>query len=373
MKNFIIRIILFLFPIIIIIGSVSAILLLSGENFRNLNSILDNKDERLLGYAYNEDNYRYIKWYELSNKPKFEVVAIGSSRVLQFRKNMFQSTFYNAGYTISTIRDFKPFIESIPKKKYPNKIIIGLDQWMFNTNWDDSDLIKPKSYWEESYSYLPSSTKIKKVIEDIIGGKISVASIYNLASTNKIGLNAMVNNKGMRNDGSMLYGNQIDLLLANSKLANDYRFLETMDRIDKGNRRFQYANEPDLKAFREVEQLLAFCSKNDIQVIAFLPPFPDKIYRYMVANGRYSYINKNRLFEKLKPLFQNHNFEIYDYTHGLDVNFMDEEFIDGFHGGESIYAKILMDISQKSLLLNDEVDNDLKIKLANRKNRYQLQ
>lgn len=373
MKNFITKIIQFLFPIFIILLSVLAILFSSGENFRDLDSILDNDHKRLIGYAYDESNYKYIKWYELNNKPKFDVVAIGSSRVLQFRREMFQSSFYNAGYTIETIRDFKPFLEGISKKKYPEYIIIGLDQWMFNTNWDNSDLIKPRSYWQESYTYFPSSNNIRKIFKDLFRGKISPISIYNRSSSINIGLNSLINNKGLRNDGSMFYGNQIDLLLANDQGAHDYKFIETINSIDKGIKRFQHCNKVNYKALIEVEKLLEFCSKNNINVIGFLPPFPERIYHYMLTDGSYFYINNSQLMNSLKPLFQNHDFEIYDYTHGIGVNFSDDEFIDGFHGGESIYAKILIDISQKSGVLKGKIDNNLSLMLANRKNRYQLQ
>ena len=52
-------------------------------------------------------------------KDRFDVWALGSSRVLQFRSRMFEKSFYNAGYTMEGVGDFLPFMQSIPAEKYP--------------------------------------------------------------------------------------------------------------------------------------------------------------------------------------------------------------------------------------------------------------
>ena len=65
------------------------------------------------------DKHRYLKWKALQEKDRKEIWALGSSRVLQLRKQMFTTTFYNAGFTVIRIKDFMLFMKSIPKNKYP--------------------------------------------------------------------------------------------------------------------------------------------------------------------------------------------------------------------------------------------------------------
>ena len=156
MRAFILKIIKLGLPLIIFIVTVYLFLRLTGENFYSIDSIIKSDKKYLIGYAYNENNYRYLKWKTLIEKDKQNIWALGSSRVLQFRANMFESSFYNSGYTISSISDFLPYLSSIPQDKYPKILIIGFDQWMFNENWDKLKDKKNKDYWKKSFTYIQS-------------------------------------------------------------------------------------------------------------------------------------------------------------------------------------------------------------------------
>lgn len=109
----------------------------SKENFHEIDKILNSKENYPIGCAHNEVNYHYLKWANLNLNQRRNVWALGSLRVLLFRENMFDVSFYNAGYTVESLNDFLPFLESIPDSKYPEYIIIGLDQWMFNSKYDE--------------------------------------------------------------------------------------------------------------------------------------------------------------------------------------------------------------------------------------------
>lgn len=369
MKKFLIKLLFFVMPLLFVISIPVSLLWSVGENYINIDSILKSNQKHLIGYAYNESNYKYIKWWVMSNKAKNNVVALGSSRVLQFREEMFDSSFYNAGYTINSISEFKPFLESIPKKNYPDYLIIGLDQWMFNKNYDKMEGKVPKKKWSNSFTKYASSKTIQSVSLDLFSGKYSFDIVNYKKDKFKIGLNAEINNKGMRNDGSMYYGSQITKLLDNDPTAKDFLYKNTFKDINKGINRFKYSKEVNQKSITELDYFLTFCKENKIFVIAFLPPFGGKAFNIMQKSHNYNYIDK--IYSELQPTFEKYSFELYDYSSVDFCNSNDNETIDGFHGGELTYQRILIDIlSQNSVLNNSTNISRLEKDLKKHVNRY---
>lgn len=363
----------FALPILIITAPIVWFLSLTGENYCSIGGIVKSKDKYLIGYAYNENNYSYLKWKTITENNKKDIWALGSSRVLQFRSNMFKGEFYNAGYTIESISDFQPFVESISKDKYPETIIIGLDQWMFNKEFDELKETKPKSYWKNSFSYSVNSTKFSAILKDLKMGKYDLSIVSNRYDENrklrKIGLNALVNNKGFRNDGSIYYGTQINKLLGNDSTVNDFNYTSTFERISNGNRRFEYGNSPNKKAFKILERFLDFCFDNKIKVVGFFPPFANKVRNKMDDTGRYHYMDS--LYNLSREMFFKKGFELWDMQNLNKFGSNDDETIDGFHGGELTYLKILLYILKHNSSLNnytniEELENDL----INAQNRF---
>jgi hypothetical protein len=366
MKYFIKRLVVFFVPIALVFVFLTLILFISKENFHNPKVTINNKEKYIVGYGYNEDNYKYIKWKNLVESEQNYVVALGSSRVLQFRSNMFDTSFYNAGYTIASIGDFVPFLSSIPTEKLPKFLIIGLDQWMFNKNYDDLKTIPNSDLWKNSFTFFPSVQTYKLLINDIYNGKVGSA-IFN--NNNKIGMNATFKNTGFRNDGSMLYGLQIQKLLRNDTTASDFKFKDTYKRIELGNRRFEYGNTANANALLELDKLLKFSKSFNINVVAFLPPFAKSVLDELESSKKYKYIFE--LESLLTPYFKKYDFELHNYTKITNCNSGDYETIDGFHGSEVTYHKMLLDMLRKKSILNQVTDsNKLKSDLIHKRNNY---
>lgn len=367
LKRFTKKIIFFFIPIFIVLSPPLLILIGTGESpldYKELNS----RVKPIIGFAYNQKSYEYLKWSKINTSSKFEVISLGSSRVLQFRENMFNVPFYNAGYTISSITDFKPFLESISKEKYPKYLIIGLDQWMFNEKWDDLQGEKSKRGWSKSYEKYPSGRTIIRVYWDLINGKYSFNILKDKGRWGKIGLDARLNGKGLRNDGSMLYGNIIEKLLSGDKDLEDYNYSNTFERIDNGNKRFEYADYVNVNAKIELDVFLDFCKKNSIEVVAFLPPFADKVIEKMKAKGKYGYVDK--IYSEISPIFTKYDYEIFDFSSVSILGSNDMETLDGFHGGEVTYLKLLLKMVEGNSIIKNVVKNDLKQDLMNTQNRY---
>lgn len=351
MRRFIKNITWFCFPLILVLLVPVITLRSYKENFFPIEEQLKSSQPYLIGYAYNEKNYKYLKYKALEQGEKEDVWALGSSRSLQFREEMFSKSFYNAGYTITNIKDFIPFLKTLPSKKYPEVLIINLDQWMFNENYDQLKATPNAVQWTDSYSKYPDYKTIINVWEDLFHSKYPI--IHN-GDKNIIGLNAIVNNRGFRKDGSMYYGNQIEKLLKGDSTANDFKFKDTFNRIKNGSDRFQYATEFNQKALPEIELLLRFCVEHNIKLIAFLPPYAPTVYDKMKSSGDYLYMDA--IQSSLKNRFEKYGFSIYDFTNPRDVNSKDEEFLDGFHGGEKTYARMLLKMAEKDDKLRDYVN-----------------
>ena len=361
-------------PLIIVFLVPVFFLFMSGENYRSIDDIVKSKNDYLIGYAYNENNYKYLKQIELKSRQPQHIIALGSSRVLQYKANMFTKSFYNAGYTISSISDFLPFIKSNIEHKKPELLLISLDQWMFNENWDDlEDYNLSKKQWNSSFTHNASVKTIFNVWSDLFSGKYGFEILSPNGQNNKVkvGLNAIVNNKGFRKDGSIYYGSQIQKLLSNDSTAIDFKYSNTFERINEGNRRFQHGVKVNDKALQVLSDLLMYCKSQDIYVVAILPPFANGVNKKMEVSGNFSYLDS--IYNKSKEIFKTHGFELWDMSNLTIYNSNDNETIDGFHGSEVAYLKMLIYMIESGSKLTEITDIvKLKNDLKNRPNSYSV-
>lgn len=365
MKKFLFRLAIFILPLLVYLLVPAYVLYRSGENFYNPDHIIASGRNYLIGYAYNDSNYRYLKWKTMATQKRRSIVVLGSSRVLQFRKNMFSTDFYNAGYAVSGVRDFKLFLQSIPKEKYPDYLLINLDQWMFNPAWDSSSGKMEKDIWRQAFNKNPDLSVLNIAWKDLFIGKYALT--VKPKTANCVGLNAVVNRKGFRSDGSLDYGRQISEQMKDTVGHYD----DTYNRIAEGVRRFEFSENLNPKAVSELKKLLEFCKSNEIEVVAFIPPLGDAVYKKMEASGKYRYIEK--IYPTINPLFKKYGFELYNFPTVSSCGSNDNETIDGFHGGEVTALKILLKMVESGSILRKITNPEqLKSDLQHPINRYQV-
>lgn len=371
MKRFLIKTSLFLLPILAFFSVPFLVLKMTGENYSQIDNIIERKQKYLIGYAYNEANYKYLKSKEVKSRETQTVVALGSSRALQFREDMFTVPFYNAGYTITSVSDFVPFMESNLEEKMPEQLLVILDQWMFNKNWDDLSS-SGKKKWQASFNSSATSSTILNSWKDLLAGKYGIGILFSKekkGGVRKIGLNAVVNGKGFRSDGSMDYGAQIEKLVNKDSSALDFNFSDTYARIQSGTQRFEHGDEIHDKSLSVLNEFLTYCKSKQVKVVAILPPFADKVNQRMKETGKYGYLDS--IYLKCKPIFDENNFELWDLTNLGTYGSDDGEVVDGFHGGEVTYLRMLIYMLENgSSLKNYANDDKLKNDLNNKKNNY---
>jgi hypothetical protein len=174
-------------------------------------------------------------------------------------------------------------------------------------------------------------------------GKIPIGTIWS-APDKLIGLNAIINKRGYRNDGSFDYGSLVNEI--ESKPVDD-RFVETLQRIEDKNRRFEHCKAINSVSVDEIQVFLSMCKSKNIKVIGFLPPFSKAVFDKMYEQKE-EYANVFKLMETLSPLFIATGNQLYDYTSVSSLMIKDDEFIDGFHCGERAMANIMLDLSKRN-------------------------
>lgn len=356
MKKFVIRLFVFIIPYIIwgvIFLSFMRVGYIAGE-FRDIDLLIQEqrKDHSIfIGMGYNAQTI----YYKLTNANYYQpdVISLGTSRVMQFKNEYFSAGFYNCGGAVGGNYDeYLNFLKNL--KYHPKLIILGLDQWVFNDSWNQSCDI----YSDYTDITLIDRNKIvmtDAIIRDWIAGKWTLNEINNYSMN--YGFNGRVKDNGFQWDGSYYYGN----FYRAPEVQEDYLFADTFKRIDGGYGRFDWGEHIDNETLEYLENFLRYCRSNDIEVIGFVPPFAPSVYNRMVESGKYGY-----LFEidpVCEKLFGEYGYEYYSYMGGAALGADDSYFIDGFHGGEVMYAYIIKDMlghnSNIRQYINEDKLNDL--------------
>ena len=376
LRAFLRRAALFAMPLLIAGGPPLAVLTASGEAFRDVRPVLDASIQSgtgLIGFAWNEQNYPYMKYAGIMGQTRREVLALGSSRVLQFRQEMFTGSFWNAGYTIQTAGDFREFLKLVPTDRQPDVLLIALDQWMFNSNWIATAGSGSTGSWTRnpSLDYRIGLQLIPDVLTDIVRGRIHPASLLQNRSDRPFGLNAWQNYKGFRPDGSFDYGKQVQQRLQGDPGCPDFEFTASLRRVASGRERFQFGDQPDTGAIEEIRLFLGECTARGIHVVAFLPPFADAVATAMQDSGQHNYLSQ--LPESLRTVFEQTSHELHNFPTMAACRSSDAAAIDGFHAGETATLQMLLLILESRSRLNHYCnDARLKEQLSSAKNSLQV-
>ncbi|MBI1256034.1 MAG: hypothetical protein GC204_01055 [Chloroflexi bacterium] len=263
-----------------------------------------------------------------------EIMTVGSSRVLQFRSLFFDKqpqAFYNGGapaWTLDTV------IQLLDRLTFTPKIlIIGLDQPWFN------EAYVPDVLPDQVSDFTRLFQANRSFMQDVIGDQSFDIGRY-LARVEPgfggmaLGLRAIRDGHGFRNDGSEQYG---DFLVAHFlSPANERKNAFELLRVGH----LMYVEGDTLWASRlqQLQDLLIWCKARGITVIGFQPSFMPTLYQQMMADGKHSYIQKlDDVFPLLFPYYGDYYFNFAD---GAQLGATDEDFFDGWHASEKINLRL---------------------------------
>ena len=340
LKRFLKILSVFLLPIVLLYGLFAGVLY-STRELAGLDAVVNatvQGDLVLYGTAHHENFAAYKLRVTQQLAPR--LLVLGTSRSMQLRSEFFsEPSFYNAGGAVRTMADYEDFLRNLPQNALPDTLLVVLDQNMFNTTWRESSPTDPQTYGD-----LPNDSFATLLRTGFDYGNHKFSIVQNLLPRAGIyGLAAAAKGMGFAADGSYRYGT---VALQNTD-EPEKNFATTYRDIDFGELRFAPGTTPDELALAQLDSLLAFCSSAGIHVVGFLPPFPPAVNAKMQASGQYGYISG--LYAAIAPRFAAVGGEFYDFTQMQNTT--DNEYIDGFHGGDRVYAKITLALAQESTLL----------------------
>lgn len=310
----------------------------------------------LYGTAIHHNVYAYK--LELYKRYKPEIVVIGSSRVLQFRKNHFKKTMVNLGRTINYPLEAVKLVDDILKINKPKLILFGVDYWWGNPRWphaynfDTHNIqggnLTPQSLLAPFKWLMEGKFPIDFYLDSVIGNRKPVNKTYEL-----LGLQASLYGNGFSSDGSYYYQGTI----YGRQPAEDKEFSNTLMRIKLDAAQFKYGDTLDVNRIKQLKLVLDRLKENGIKVLTFMPPLAPRIYSSVKKNKlKYSYIQKFR--DEMFEVSDKH----YDFTNPDSLDSNDCEFIDGFHGGDVVAARMLSRIIKDEYI---DINNFFDVKKIN--------
>ncbi len=301
-------------------------------------------DDFLFGKAYSND-LAYYK-FSMLHKEKAEVLTIGSSRVLQFRNYFFNddTSFYNAGFLTPSLYSMVNTLPLIEKDALPEVLILGIDEYYFNTTW----FYKNELTWAKEWLYYPDNLSynfvFEKIFNDFTEGKLQFYQL--LFNFNKIGVNAKINGNGVDKYGAYIYND-----IYEDPKTNEERTAQTVYYIENELARYYTGDDVESKSLEYIEQIATFCNENDVNLIIFTPPLSNAAMNAMDERGDMQYVYK--IEDAVSELAKEYGFEFYYFTNPDILNLTDDYFIDGFHGSDSAYLLILRQMLLEGSVLNE--------------------
>lgn len=297
-------------------------------------------ENALYGSALTNDT-GFLK-YGIISRTQPEIIALGSSRSMQFRAPFFKdATFYTTGGLGHSIYGMEDVFDRISSDYVPKIVIFAVDWLWLNPNiqpneslliFKENNTISNRMYlYKRLHQELWANENVRAqlihpeiVARDLIGNRPT------------IGLAAGAKSDGFRPDGSFQYG-----WFILHPQSTEERFDLAHRGIQNGTTGFERCDHVDEKKILKLASLIAKMRERGAHVIVLLPPFPNEIYQaLMESKGHRDFILQ---FEgSVRDLCAEQNVPFYDFSNMAWLGASDEEAYDGYHASERAYGRIVL-------------------------------
>ncbi|MBQ7606749.1 MAG: hypothetical protein IJU76_02045 [Desulfovibrionaceae bacterium] len=275
----------------------------------------------------------------LYTKVKPKIVALGSSRVMQFRARYFRKSFLNMGGVAGNLPVLRSTLDAMLAVHVPEVVLLGLDFWWFMPKWNP-DPFASEPPTSGSYRYTLAS--LKKPWARLIDGKVRPEDIFAPFFSfrdDRFGIMAQTTDDGFASDGSWYYTAET----TGQKKPFDYAFLDTLKQVRYGIKAFYHAKPdeqaPSSRHLDAISEIYCRLKSRGVRVYCFIPPLAETVYTAMRAReAAYPH-----LFELASALKQR-GIPVLDMSNPRTLGSNDCEFVDGFHGGEICYLRIIRNL-----------------------------
>lgn len=277
---------------------------------------------------------------------KPDVLIVGSSRVMAFAGEAFLGTVYNSGGAANTLDQAVAFIRAAKEIHKPKAILLGLDFWWFNPNRDDEIDITA----QDSDRIDLSLSQLMAPVEWIGDGEVTMGEFFATLTAPRPGIGALAqfHDQGWDKFGRYDYGELYDGRMK----SEDEQFERTLERLRKAkaSSKFSVRVAPDAGAIAELSSLLNELRAGGIDVTVLLPPVAAPVLAELTLSP------EQVLLPAWQTAMQGLGVPVIDVQDPAGVASEPCEFIDGFHGGEVTYLRILDRIAGGSDVLASAID-----------------
>ena len=346
MKRFLCIVALFLAPVALFVGLFAGAVYASGEwrTEEEIAARVAAGEPAFFGLAY-RDNTRYYK-HLVANGLGADLLVLGTSRSMQFHSEFFTTdSFYNAGGGAAYVNEFQFFLEQLDEDKLPSTLLLVMDQYFFNQGWvGTGSMPSGFDYGHYDFSW---PVALPEAMRGWVQGKLTLRAAYG-SHPDVYGMAAVGRGSGYNADGSYCYGTLLD----HPDQGTDVGFHDSFDRIARGVDRFEYGGEVYPESLEVVEELLAWCNGHGIEVVLIVPPYAPSVWQRMAQSGNYGYFDW--IMPVLTELCEPYGYEVYDFSYMPDT--LDEEYVDGYHGSDRVYARLALHLAEESETLAGLID-----------------
>lgn len=326
-------------PLLLLLAALEAALWMRGDTWtldRVIAAQAAAPDVLFLRRFIGQDFYGYKMANVASRRP--EILAVGSSRVMAFRREMFGEAgprFYNAGGAVQNLPDLRTFARILPESSRPRLIVLGIDMWWLNPSWREVEGLSAGASSDAARNWAGHLTAVRTIASAAREFRILTSSVLRPASARHIGIGAHARRAGFREDGSMDFGPAY--VRPPGAPFVDRETPPVLDRIRAGSLRFEFADalsEPRLAALVEAVTSL---ERGGTVVVAFLPPVSTAAADSLARHPRHAALwsgYRTRLPDVLRAL----GVPVIDASTPAMLGLTDETMIDGFHGDERFHA-----------------------------------
>jgi hypothetical protein len=347
--RFVIRVGLFWLPVIALVVCFETYLWHTGESLpvREVVARQQHRDDLFLRGYFDQAIYPYKLAGLKARRP--EIIALGSSRTIQFRREMFGNQangFYNCGSALQGLDDLESFLAALQPEEMPKVILLGVDAWWFNTKWKKQTTIHdPVWDWMVHASTLQRFLLKPQLMRPELNVKPADAE-------HRIGLMARFSGAGFRQDGSM------QLALPVPGDAREWRYVDhedpkVLDRIEHGLVNFAYPDEFSRKDLARLRSILKTLQARGALVIGFAPPLASDARAAISAHPRHRPF-WDTYSEEVPRIFAEYDFPYFDGSNLEKIGLDDRYLVDGYHAAETYHLHLLL-----AMLRDDRVKSAL--------------
>lgn len=299
---------------------------------------LAQKDRILFASGLSNDMFDYKSLMHARIQPA--VVVAGSSRAMEVRAAFFDKPMFNWGGTVSSLAKLEAVTgEILRQRRLPQYVLVFVDIW-----WMNARLIGPDTtYARTPYPAFPDALTIMKTFGIVSRDYSRVMSAALAGNSDRLGLYAMMKDDGFAADGSWYYSGMVSRRSAGNEQDIGQQ-LRTVDTAAAAREKFSFLAEHDGDEALQ-QRLIAIVGalrSKSITPIVVLPPLDKPVRDYLAG------VSRPDRFKSMAARFERAGIEFHDFTDAsaLQPDTINKacEFLDDFHGGDVLNARIFSKI-----------------------------